>query len=212
MAIACRWGWGCLISGSPAGLAGAGDVQVAVDGNDSWSGHVAQSDAPGTAGPKATLAATLEASRLDGTPPRRIILGPGRHYVNQTVVLDARDAGLTVAGAGAGQTIVYGGRRITGWRQDGPQFVYHMWDELLVGLAAHDPATRTLTFARPAAHPAGAFGVNTYVVWNVREGMTEPGQLLPDGRFDNVPNDSVCLSTQFADLPLQVFQFGLAAG
>ncbi len=141
MAIACRWGWGCLISGSPAGLAGAGDVQVAVDGNDSWSGHVAQSDAPGTAGPKATLAATLEASRLDGTPPRRIIVGPGRHYVNQTVVLDARDAGLTVAGAGAGQTILYGGRRITGWRQDGPQFVYHMWDESLVGLAAHDPAT-----------------------------------------------------------------------
>jgi 3-oxoacyl-[acyl-carrier protein] reductase len=41
---------------------------VAVDGKDSWSGHVAQPDAQGTDGPKATLAAALEASRKEGTP------------------------------------------------------------------------------------------------------------------------------------------------
>lgn len=265
MAIAYRLGWVCLISGSLAGLAGAADIHVAVNGQDSWSGHVAQPDSQGTDGPKATLAAALEATRREGTPQRRIVLGPGRHYVSQTVVLDARDTGLAVEGAGAGKTIVYGGRQIRGWRKDGPELwvadvpevqqgkwdfralvvndrlcprarlpksgrlehetrfpvrwmstagggwerkptaeelthlqyragdlppglsvrnaevtVYHMWDESLVGLAAHDPATRTLTFSRPAAHPAGAFGVNTYVVWNVREGMTEPGQWYLD--------------------------------
>jgi hypothetical protein len=58
--------------------------------------------------------------------------------------------------------------------------VYHMWDESAVGVASLDPATNTLTFTNPAGHPPGAFGVHRYVVWNVREGMTEPGQWYLD--------------------------------
>ncbi len=58
--------------------------------------------------------------------------------------------------------------------------IYHMWDESVVGLAAMDPATHTLTFSNPTGHPPGAFGVKKYVVWNVREGMTEPGQWYLD--------------------------------
>jgi len=58
--------------------------------------------------------------------------------------------------------------------------IYHMWDESVVGLAAMDPATHTLTFSNPTGHPPGAFGVKKYVVWNVQEGMTEPGQWYLD--------------------------------
>jgi len=58
--------------------------------------------------------------------------------------------------------------------------VYHMWDESVVGLKANDAATHTLTFSNPAGHPPGAFGVKKFVVWNVREGMTEPGQWFLD--------------------------------
>jgi len=58
--------------------------------------------------------------------------------------------------------------------------VYHMWDESLVGVSAMDTESRTLTFANPAGHPPGAFGVKKYVVWNVREGMTKPGQWYLD--------------------------------
>jgi len=58
--------------------------------------------------------------------------------------------------------------------------VYHMWDESVVGVAAMDEAAHTLTFANPAGHPPGAFGVRKYVVWNVKEGMTEPGQWYLD--------------------------------
>jgi hypothetical protein len=58
--------------------------------------------------------------------------------------------------------------------------VYHMWDESVVGLSGHDPATQTLTFSNPAGHPPGAFGVQKYVVWNVREGMKKPGQWYLD--------------------------------
>jgi hypothetical protein len=58
--------------------------------------------------------------------------------------------------------------------------VYHMWDESLVGVASNDTESRTLVFSSPSSHPAGAFGVDKYVVWNVREGMTQPGQFYLD--------------------------------
>jgi hypothetical protein len=58
--------------------------------------------------------------------------------------------------------------------------VYHMWDESLVGVSAIDTKSHTLTFSTPSGHPPGAFGVKKYVVWNVREGMTEPGQWYLD--------------------------------
>jgi hypothetical protein len=58
--------------------------------------------------------------------------------------------------------------------------IYHMWDESLVGISAMDTKSHTLTFSTPSGHPPGAFGVKKYVVWNVREGMTEPGQWYLD--------------------------------
>jgi len=58
--------------------------------------------------------------------------------------------------------------------------VYHMWDESVVGLARNDTENHVLTFSNPAGHPPGAFGVKKYVVWNVREGLTQPGQWYLD--------------------------------
>lgn len=58
--------------------------------------------------------------------------------------------------------------------------VYHMWDESLVGVANHDPALYTFTFSPPAKSPPGAFGVKKYVVFNTREGLTQPGQWYLD--------------------------------
>ena len=58
--------------------------------------------------------------------------------------------------------------------------VYHMWDESLVGVAGIDRESATITFSTPSEHPPGAFNVKRYVVWNLREGMTEPGQWYLD--------------------------------
>ena len=58
--------------------------------------------------------------------------------------------------------------------------VYHMWDESLVGVERMDAEANTLTFSTPTGHPPGAFGVQRYVVWNLREGMAEPGQWYLD--------------------------------
>ncbi len=58
--------------------------------------------------------------------------------------------------------------------------VFHMWDESVVGVAEHDAENHRLVFSNPCGHPPGAFGVQDYVVWNVREGMTQPGQWYLD--------------------------------
>ena len=58
--------------------------------------------------------------------------------------------------------------------------VYHMWDESVVGVSENDVANQLLKFATACGHPPGAFGVQKYVVWNIREGMTEPGRWYLD--------------------------------
>ncbi|HPP12905.1 MAG TPA: hypothetical protein PKW42_09255, partial [bacterium] len=52
----------------------------------------------------------------------------------------------------------------------------HLWDESLVGVRRHDDSRRRIFFSNPAGHPAGAFGVRKYAIWNIREGLRRPGQ------------------------------------
>jgi len=71
---------------------------------------------------------------------------------------------------------------------------YGGWSASLVGLKSMDEETQTLTFSTPAAYPPGSFTHHkmvdgstcywkkgqTYIIWNVREGMHEPGQWYLD--------------------------------
>lgn len=239
---------------------------VSPNGNDSWSGRLAQPDADRTDGPLATLAAACRASRTLGTETsRRVVVQAGEYFLDRPVVLTEKDSGLSIEATTGADVTLYGGRKVTGWHKDGPNFyaatlpgvkegewdfralivngrycprarlpkkgrfehrsvfdvrwmsttgggwqrkptdeelttlkyrpedlgpwldirnaevtVYHMWDDSMVGVAAIDTQTHTLKFSSPTGHPAGAFGVKTYVVWNVREGLTEPGQWYLD--------------------------------
>lgn len=63
--------------------------------------------------------------------------------------------------------------------------IYHAWDESLVGVKTIDHEAGWIEFRHPAGHPPGAFGMwkeqsRTYVVWNTREGMFEPGRWYLD--------------------------------
>ncbi len=58
--------------------------------------------------------------------------------------------------------------------------VYHMWNEALYGIAENDRQRHALILASPAVHPPGAFGVKKYVLFNLPEGMTRPGQWYLD--------------------------------
>ena len=239
---------------------------VSPTGDDSWSGRLAQPNADRTDGPRATLGAACRATRTLGTETsRRIVVQAGEYFLNEPVVLTEKDSGLTIEAATGADVTLYGGRKVTGWRKDGPDFyaatlpgvkegdwdfralivngrycprarlpktgrfehrsvfdvrwmsttgggwqrkptdeelttlkyrpedlgpwldirnaevtVYHMWDDSMVGVSVIDTESHTLTFSSPTGHPAGAFGVKTYVVWNTREGMSEPGQWYLD--------------------------------
>jgi len=58
--------------------------------------------------------------------------------------------------------------------------IYHMWDESMVGVSSMDTVSHTLTFSSPSGHPPGAFGVKKYIIWNIRESLTRPGQWYLD--------------------------------
>ena len=57
---------------------------------------------------------------------------------------------------------------------------YHSWNDSLVRTASNDASRAVLFFRTPTIKPAGSFGNRRYVVYNVREGMTEPGQWYLD--------------------------------
>lgn len=58
--------------------------------------------------------------------------------------------------------------------------LFHCWDESTVRIGDFDPSSGIVTFLSPAEHPAGAFHRQTYVLWNIRAGLTEPGQWMHD--------------------------------
>lgn len=249
-------------------MAGVGEYTfyVAVNGNDAWSGRLSKPNADRSDGPFVTLhAAYHSARRLRDGQPRKVVVQAGQYYFDEPLVLDNRDEGLAIESAPGANVVLYGGRKIGGWKKDGETFysvvlpgvkerqwdfrvlivngrycrrarlpekgffthlnrfdvrwmsttgggwnrkptreefttlqyrpgdigpwldvnnaeitIYHMWDESLVGLTAIDDENHTLTFAKPSGHPPGAFGVNKYVIWNIHEGMTQPGQWYLD--------------------------------
>jgi hypothetical protein len=63
--------------------------------------------------------------------------------------------------------------------------IFHFWDESQVGLEGIDEVNHLLHFSFPATHPPGAFAdrnkrASGYVIRNVREGITKPGQWYYD--------------------------------
>ena len=112
----------CIGAGSTLTVCAAAPTwYVGTNGNDAWSGTLPVPNEAGTDGPKATLVAARDASREQAGQERRIELGEGRFFLDQSLELDPRDAKLTLAGAGMGKTILYGGRRIEGWAKAGDQ-------------------------------------------------------------------------------------------
>jgi hypothetical protein len=60
--------------------------------------------------------------------------------------------------------------------------VFHEWDESTVGVKEYDPLSGLITFQSETGHPPGAFGNQGYVIWNTRDGLTEPGRWYLDRR------------------------------
>ena len=73
--------------------------------------------------------------------------------------------------------------------QNAEVMVFHRWDESLVGMQALEKDKRLFRFNSPLTHPAGAFGVDSYLIWNSKLGM-KPGSWRIDksqGRLYYMP-------------------------
>ena len=62
--------------------------------------------------PGAPIADAVAKARAAGGT-NTVTLAAGDWFLEEPLALDARDAGLTVRGAGAGRTRIWGGRRLT---------------------------------------------------------------------------------------------------
>jgi hypothetical protein len=64
--------------------------------------------------------------------------------------------------------------------------VFHAWDDSYTGVSSIDTISHSIIFSNKLTHPPGAYaswaGEKTmqYIVWNIREGMTRPGQWFVD--------------------------------
>ena len=71
----------------------------------------------------ATLGKAVELSRQRAAgQPRRIVLKAGEYYLDQPIDLGPEDSGLTIEAIKGAKVVLYGGRRVSGWRRDGEAF------------------------------------------------------------------------------------------
>ena len=100
---------------------------VSPQGNDSWSGRLADANRNKTDGPFATFPAALEAARTarraaSAAQDRDIVLRGGTYELTAPIVLTPEDSGtsaeqpFTIAAYRKEKPVLSGGRRITGWR------------------------------------------------------------------------------------------------
>ena len=87
---------------------------VATNGSDNNPGTVDR--------PMATLEAARDAARVAGTGNNRIVIMPGKYFLEKTLVLDSRDNGLTIEADTTGAVILYGGTLVESWQTDGDKF------------------------------------------------------------------------------------------
>jgi len=113
--------------GPPFTRGGAADYYVATNGDDAWSGRIAEPNAEGTDGPFASLTAARDAIRRrkkEGAlqQPLTVLLRGGVYRLTEPLVFTPEDSGteqgpITYAAYPGEKPILSGGRPLTGWRK-----------------------------------------------------------------------------------------------
>ncbi len=105
-------------------IVSAGELHVAPNGNDQWSGRQAEPNAAGTDGPLASLSRARDVvreQRGSGEPAAVLVRG-GTYFLDAPFVLEPEDSGTSESpalfAAYPGEKPVFsGGRRISGWHR-----------------------------------------------------------------------------------------------
>jgi parallel beta-helix repeat protein len=120
----------CLaIMASASAAPQATTLHVATNGNDAWSGRLRTPNRAKTDGPLASLQgardrirALRKTGRVDG--PVTVLVRGGTYWLQEPVVFAPEDSGepdapITYSAAEGESPVISGGRRITGWRNEG---------------------------------------------------------------------------------------------
>ena len=117
---------------------GAAAFYVAPDGNDAWSGTLAERDAAGTDGPFQSLARARDAvreikSKRTAANGITVLIRAGTYCLAEPLVLGPDDSGTAscpiIYAAYPGETpVISGGRSIGPWRREGKLFVAEIPD------------------------------------------------------------------------------------
>jgi len=91
---------------------------VATNGNDNWSGRLAQPNAAGTDGPFATLTAARNAMEADLTTQTTYI-ERGDYYLSGALNLTLKDSGQTWSAYDSHAVNIHGGTALAGWTNQG---------------------------------------------------------------------------------------------
>jgi hypothetical protein len=129
------------VSGS---LAADPDIVVATNGNDAWSGHLADPNTAGTDGPVATmvraqqLVRELKAAQPQRATPIVVAIRGGLHVLAAPILMGAEDSGSETAPVvyqafGDERPVLSGGTPITGWQVDGQGHWYVDLPEVQAG-------------------------------------------------------------------------------
>jgi hypothetical protein len=91
---------------------------VAANGSDQWSGKLPQIDNTAQDGPFATLKRAIEETRIHKDKMhKKIIIREGNYY-DAAVELTTEDSGLTIEAMPGEKPVLYGGRKISGWKKE----------------------------------------------------------------------------------------------
>ena len=145
---------------------------VSPDGNDQWSGRLAQPNGEPTDGPLATLEQARDRlRRLPATTARRVVVGAGRYELKRPFVLDPRDSGTTYEAAPGARPVFSGGQTIRGFQPgDGG-----IWRTFLPAVAAGDWYFEQLFVDGRRATRARSPNKFYYYLLEVQEEILEPG-------------------------------------
>jgi hypothetical protein len=94
-------------------------VYVSPNGNDNWSGGLAQPDGQGTDGPVATLERArdiLRQKKAAAGEERHVVIADGRYQLTKPFALTPEDSGVTYEAAPGAHPVFSGGRLIRGFQ------------------------------------------------------------------------------------------------
>lgn len=203
----------------------ADNFYVATNGNDGWSGKLAEPNHSRTDGPFASLSRARDAIRESkrqhqGNLPRPVIvqIGRGHYFLTESLVFTPEDSGtpgssVLYAGEKGAMPVVSGGRRITGWQQtnvlgrplwsaeipaarDGRWFFRQLWVNGQRRFRARHPNTGYLAVAELPGVPSDA-------PWDKGQSSFRyaPGDLKA---WPSITNAEICIMNRWVESHLPV--------